>query len=235
VRRLNFPAADSMNRNDKIKFGDIFQVPNLLSISRILLTPVIGYFLWLGTNQGTLLAVIFMVIAGLTDYFDGVTARWLNKMTKLGLVLDPVADKIFIIVLIFELIFLRGFPAWLAAVIILRDAMILLGAFIMMRHYKIVPSSIISGKYYFASLTVLVLSYVIRFPFGIQMFLAVVIIMLILSSLEYAFLFYKTIQKTEIGRAPGRPIYGLLRTIIAVIMAAIYLYKLYEYFLPGYF
>jgi len=99
-------------------------LPNILSLLRIILVPVIVIFLIQGSYAK---ALIVFVIAGLTDALDGALARLLNKQTKLGSFLDPLADKIllstsFIALAIFSLI-----PSWLAVIVISRDFIILLG------------------------------------------------------------------------------------------------------------
>ena len=99
-------------------------IPNFLSLLRIILVPVIVIFLIEGSYAKVL---IIFVIAGLTDALDGALARLLNKQTKLGSFLDPLADKIllstsFIALAIFSLI-----PSWLAVIVISRDFLILLG------------------------------------------------------------------------------------------------------------
>jgi cardiolipin synthase (CMP-forming) len=99
-------------------------LPNFLSLLRIILVPVIVIFLIEGSYAKVL---IVFVIAGLTDALDGALARLLNKQTKLGSFLDPLADKIllstsFIALAIFSLI-----PSWLAVIVISRDFLILLG------------------------------------------------------------------------------------------------------------
>lgn len=103
-------------------------IPNFLSLLRIILVPVIVIFLIQGSYAK---ALIVFVIAGLTDALDGAVARLLNKQTKLGSFLDPLADKIllstsFIALAIFGLI-----PSWLAVIVISRDFMILLGIVIL--------------------------------------------------------------------------------------------------------
>jgi cardiolipin synthase len=103
-------------------------LPNFLSLLRIILVPVIVIFLIQGSYAKVL---IVFVVAGLTDALDGALARLLNKQTKLGSFLDPLADKIllstsFIALAIFSLI-----PSWLAVIVISRDFLILLGIMIL--------------------------------------------------------------------------------------------------------
>jgi cardiolipin synthase len=99
-------------------------IPNFLSLLRIILVPVIVIFL---IQESYTKALIIFVIAGLTDALDGAVARLLKKQTELGSFLDPLADKIllstsFIALAIFNLI-----PSWLAVIVISRDFIILLG------------------------------------------------------------------------------------------------------------
>ena len=114
-------------------------IPNFLSLLRIILVPVIVIFLIQGSYAK---ALIVFVLASLTDALDGAVARLLNKQTKLGSFLDPLADKIllstsFIALAIFGLI-----PSWLAVIVISRDFIILLGIvilYMMSVSYEIKP------------------------------------------------------------------------------------------------
>ena len=99
-------------------------IPNFLSLLRIILVPVIVIFL---IQESYAKALVVFVVAGLTDALDGAVARMFNKQTELGSYLDPLADKIllstsFIALAIFSLI-----PSWLAVIVISRDFIILLG------------------------------------------------------------------------------------------------------------
>ena len=220
-----------MNGIEKINFNEIFQIQNLMSLLRILLTPFIGYFLWVNTDHATLLTVVLLVIAGASDYFDGYLARKLNRLTSLGLILDPLADKIFATILIIELIFLRNFPVWLAGIIFLRDIIILFGAFIMMKQKNLIPFSINSGKYYFAALALLIASYVIRFSFGQQLCLYMTVILFIVSSFEYAKNYYLVTHGQKIKRPSENLLYMYIRGGLTVVFSVIYLYKLFEQFI----
>ena len=94
---------------------------NLLTISRIFLAAVI--FMLLMSPDKYLLALIFFLIAGITDYFDGYLARKYNAQSQLGEILDPIADKILILFVLFGLAinlasYLIGF---IGAIIIARE------------------------------------------------------------------------------------------------------------------
>jgi CDP-diacylglycerol--glycerol-3-phosphate 3-phosphatidyltransferase len=94
---------------------------NLLTLSRIFLAVII--FLLLTSSDGYLMALVLFFIAGITDYFDGYFARKYNAVSQLGEILDPIADKILILFLLFGLAinlssYLIGF---IGALIITRE------------------------------------------------------------------------------------------------------------------
>jgi cardiolipin synthase len=102
--------------------GEVVNVPNLLSFLRILLVPV---FLWLLLHQLFLAAIAVLAFAGLTDFLDGYLARKLNQTTKLGKMLDPVADRLYIFATLLALSATGYVPWWLAGLVILRDVLML--------------------------------------------------------------------------------------------------------------
>jgi cardiolipin synthase len=103
-------------------------IPNFLSLLRIILVPVIVIFLIQGLYAK---ALIVFVVAGLTDALDGALARFLNKQTELGSFLDPLADKILLSTSFISLAIFGLIPSWLAVIVISRDFIILLGLLIL--------------------------------------------------------------------------------------------------------
>lgn len=103
--------------------GEVMNVPNLLSILRIALVPV---FLWFLLEEFFLAAIIVLAVAGLTDFLDGYLARKLNQITKLGKMLDPVADRLYIFATLLALSVTGYVPWWLATLVILRDVLMLI-------------------------------------------------------------------------------------------------------------
>ena len=103
--------------------GEVVNFPNLLSFLRILLVPV---FLWLLLNELFLAAIAVLAFAGLTDFLDGYLARKLNQTTKLGKMLDPVADRLYIFATLLALSATGYVPWWLAGLVILRDFLMLI-------------------------------------------------------------------------------------------------------------
>lgn len=109
-----------------------WNLPNMLSLSRVFLVPVILVFLTLrtqfgfveGTNIGDVIAGVVFIIASLTDAADGYIARKRNIVTNMGKFIDPLADKILVIAVLTALVDLHRFPAWMLVVIISREFMV---------------------------------------------------------------------------------------------------------------
>lgn len=108
-------------------------LPNILTLSRIFAIPLLAYFLWWpGWEMGYLLAFGLYCLMGVTDYFDGYLARTSGTVSKLGIFLDPIADKIMVAAVILVL----------AAQGVLRgpyvgDAHVIAGLIILMREIAV--------------------------------------------------------------------------------------------------
>jgi cardiolipin synthase len=103
---------------------ELKSIPNMLSILRLLLVPV---FLWLLIADQFLIAFLVLMFASFTDWLDGFIARKFNQITSLGKVLDPSADRLFILATLIGLTVNEIIPAWLAIVIVARDVLLLIG------------------------------------------------------------------------------------------------------------
>jgi CDP-diacylglycerol--glycerol-3-phosphate 3-phosphatidyltransferase len=96
-------------------------LPNVLTVLRILLVPVLVVALLDGTAHGDLLAAIAFAVASLTDAVDGYLARSRGAITTFGKLMDPVADKLLIVAALVALVSLERLAAWVAMVIIARE------------------------------------------------------------------------------------------------------------------
>mgnify|MGYP003129589143 CR=1 FL=1 len=82
----------------------MLNLPNILTLSRIFAIPLLAYFLWWpGWEAGYLIAFGLYCLMGITDYFDGYLARTSGTVSKLGIFLDPIADKIMVAAVILVL------------------------------------------------------------------------------------------------------------------------------------
>ena len=96
-------------------------LPNVLTLLRILLVPVLVVALLDGTSNGDLLAAIVFALASATDAMDGYLARTRNAITTFGKLMDPIADKLLIIAALVALVSQNRLAAWVAMVIIARE------------------------------------------------------------------------------------------------------------------
>jgi CDP-diacylglycerol--glycerol-3-phosphate 3-phosphatidyltransferase len=96
-------------------------LPNVLTLIRILLVPVLVVALLDETANGDLLAAIVFALASFTDAMDGYLARTRNAITSFGKLMDPIADKLLIIAALVALVSLNRLAAWVAMVIIARE------------------------------------------------------------------------------------------------------------------
>jgi len=103
----------------------ILNVPNLLTLARILLTPFIVYAI---IEQQPALALMLMAAAGLTDMLDGAIARLFNQRSTVGAYMDPLADKLMLISSIVTLYTMDMIPLFLFLAVIFRDLIIVIGA-----------------------------------------------------------------------------------------------------------
>jgi CDP-diacylglycerol---glycerol-3-phosphate 3-phosphatidyltransferase len=96
-------------------------VPNVLTVLRILLVPVLVVALLDATPSGDLLAAVVFAVASLTDLLDGYLARTRGAVTTFGKLMDPIADKLLIVAALIALVSLDRLAAWVAMVVIARE------------------------------------------------------------------------------------------------------------------
>lgn len=106
----------------------ILNVPNGLTILRLVLTPVIVLLLLQGDFSW---AFLVFLVAGITDGLDGFLARSLREGTEFGRMLDPVADKILLGASLFTLGVVERLPFWLPVIAIGRDLLLMVGSCIL--------------------------------------------------------------------------------------------------------
>lgn len=100
-------------------------LPNAISLLRIAL---VGPILWLVLKDSFAWALVLFWVAGFSDGLDGYLAKRFDWHSRLGALLDPVADKLLVAGLFITLAYTGDIPVWLAAVVILRDIIIVAGA-----------------------------------------------------------------------------------------------------------
>ncbi len=117
-------------------------IPNLISMARVFLVlPTVMALL----NEQFVLALLLYTIAGISDGLDGYIAKRYNYISRLGSILDPLADKLLLVATYVVLAWLELLPIWLAIAVVARDLLILLGAslyHLMIGKYEMEPTLI---------------------------------------------------------------------------------------------
>ncbi len=122
--------------------ASLWTLPNRLSILRIFFIPIIVLFI-ASQEDGLLLAsCLLFIIAGITDGLDGYLARKMSLTSRLGLYLDPIADKLLVTSVLITLTYYRQVPLWVTLILVGREFLINgLRAFYAMEGIAIYPSS----------------------------------------------------------------------------------------------
>lgn len=115
--RVTAPAPEHRTREDAW-----LTFPNVLSVLRILAVPLFCYLL-LGP-RADLWALVVLVASGGSDWLDGKLARWLGQYSKLGALLDPLADRLYILATLVAFVLRDAFPWWAAALLVLKDVVV---------------------------------------------------------------------------------------------------------------
>lgn len=127
----------------------IWTVSNVLSLSRILFVIPVIHYLHLGKTDPSysLTALVFIVLGSLTDLFDGWLARKLNQVTDFGKIVDPLADKVgMAIVILFLATTREDFPFWFFGILVVRDLLIFFAGLYVRTRYNHLFVSNLLGK-----------------------------------------------------------------------------------------
>ncbi len=108
---------------------EAFTIPNLISIGRIAGSPVFAYVLLIGENRHV--AAWLLGFLGATDWLDGWLARRFGTVSDLGKVLDPVADRVLIVIASLAVLIDGAFPLWLGIVVLVREALVSIGVLVL--------------------------------------------------------------------------------------------------------
>jgi len=111
---------EAVASNDVVS-ARVLTVPNLISLARLLLVPVFALLIARGEDGW---AIAVLAVSGASDWLDGVLARRLGQVSRLGQMLDPAADRLFILVTLVGLAWREVVPWWLVAVLVLRDVVL---------------------------------------------------------------------------------------------------------------
>lgn len=163
-------------------------LPNVLTVLRIMLVPVLVVALLGNTQEGDVLAAIVFALASLTDFVDGYLARSRQTITTFGKLMDPLADKLLIVAALIALVSLNRLEAWVAMVIITRElavTVLRLGA----TQAGVVMEASMFGKLKTCMQIALILALIAVHgqPLWLSLLLYATVLVTVLSGLDYFF------------------------------------------------
>ncbi len=164
-------------------------VPNVLTVIRILLVPVLIVALLEKSGDGDLLAAIVFAVASVTDAIDGYLARSRNWVTTFGKLMDPIADKLLIVAALVALVSLGRLEAWVAMVIIAREFAVTVLRVAAGAQQGTVIAASVWGKLKTAVQVAMVMALIAyhHHPLWVSLLVYVTVIVTVLSGADYFF------------------------------------------------
>ncbi len=180
----------------------IWTVSNMLSVTRVFLVIPIAFLLLNEQPHYRLYALGLMVLAVATDLLDGMVARRLHQVTELGKIIDPLADKIAVVVVAGILTIQHKLPVWFFATAVARDVIIFFGGMYVKITRGITLQSTLIGKWAVTVLAALIIIAAAdgeNFEWLKTMFLVAGTFMLICSFVAYAKRFFEIVVRSEVS------------------------------------
>ena len=179
-----------MNRKEKLK--RIFTLANLISLSRIFMAIPLVMALdkgWFDESIRMMVCAGIILAIFLSDILDGLIARWMDQVSNIGKIIDPVADKICMMVVLIYLIKAEGDLFFIFFLLITsRDTLLIIVGIYLLQYQEEVFQSLQSGKIFMFFCSAMMVSYIFPqvIPEGIRLFLyAMTILFFIISSYFY--------------------------------------------------
>ena len=180
-------------------------VPNILTLLRIVMVPVIVVALLEETPNADTIAAVVFAVAAFTDGLDGYIARSRDSITNFGKLMDPLADKLLIIAPLISLVSLERIAPWVAMVIIARELAVTMLRMVAVERGVVIPASWL-GKAK-TILQVAAIFAVIAFentPLGVDLLLYAAVAMTVISGADYFFGLRKRMEQARERSAERR-------------------------------
>ena len=163
----------------------LWTVSNAFSALRVVVVAPTLYYIWLGPEFRWYVFWLVMVMV-FSDILDGALARARNEVTEWGKIVDPIADKLAIDTIAVLLVVLKGLPVWVAAAVIGRDILIVIGGVLMASRIKEVPSSNVWGKATTCVMAALLLTYAMDYDLPKPVLVPLAGFLIAASAVSYA-------------------------------------------------
>jgi CDP-diacylglycerol--glycerol-3-phosphate 3-phosphatidyltransferase len=194
-------------RLEPVTLSGVFELnlPNLLTVIRILLVPVLVAALLQEAGPGESLAAAVFAVASFTDALDGWIARRQKKVSTFGKLMDPLADKLLVTAALVSLVSLQRLSAWVAMVIIAREFAVTGLRQLAMEHGEVIPASIWGKVKTVAQVAmVLLLITIDGSPTWLDVFVWLTTAITVVSGADYFFGFRSLVQARQ-ARLRGEP------------------------------
>ena len=178
-------------------------IPNILSILRIMLVGVFVFVFFNDYPNNLLWALVVFLTAGLTDVIDGFLARRFNWVSNLGKILDPLADKLMQCTVLVCMLIKGLIPDWLVVPFILKEFLMLLGGLLIIKKRKVVVVSNIFGKmtvvFFYAAIVLCIVArdFLAENLILLYIICALVLVAAISALVNYAATYFRTLKIKE--------------------------------------
>ncbi|SDY97786.1 CDP-diacylglycerol--glycerol-3-phosphate 3-phosphatidyltransferase [Proteiniborus ethanoligenes] len=171
-------------------------IPNVLTTIRFLLVPIFVFIFYSSIENNILYATIVFAIAGVTDVLDGYIARTYNMVTKWGVAMDPLADKLMQLTVLICFTSKAYLPIWVIIVVGLKEILMVIGALFLYYSFEktVIPANRY-GKIATIAFYIAILSIAFNFPETLSFILVLLAVMLTLLAFINYFLGFKEVRK----------------------------------------
>ncbi|MCX7720987.1 MAG: CDP-alcohol phosphatidyltransferase family protein [Dictyoglomus thermophilum] len=171
----------------------IMTLPNIITLIRLAIIPFYTYFLL--TNDLFIAAILYGV-AAISDILDGYLARRLNQTSNLGKIIDPLADKIIVIISLIYLGLKAIFPLWGVLILFIKELiMLLVGFFFLIRGVEII-SSRIYGKLAMVLISISILMALLNISFSSVVFL-IGLVLSLMAGMDYLLYYLRSLKTNK--------------------------------------
>ncbi len=160
-------------------------IPNALTIFRLILIPGFVYYYFSSMPNGDRIAIVLFAAAGLTDILDGFIARRCNLITRLGTVLDPLADKLMLLTVLISVTMKNQISFWIIIVVAIKETLLILGAITLFNDHDIVVPANRFGKLSTIAFYIAIIAVAFDIPYS-KVMLDGFVIITILALVVYA-------------------------------------------------
>lgn len=163
-------------------------IPNMLTSLRFCLIGVFIYVFSSPTIEGNLKwSILIFLIAGVTDILDGYIARKYDMVTKWGKIMDPLADKLMLIVVLVSLYTIQIVPLAVIIIVLIKELLMVIGAIFIYRHKRTIVQANFIGKASSATFYIAILALVFRFSYAYYI-LAAAVFFAVFALVQYGIL-----------------------------------------------